>query len=258
MKNDDAALLALTRRMLKVASHANSTSDFCRALVHQVLNEQKAVAVFVCRLDYDGNLKFLGRYGYDARAFHGGEIISIWEPRIITDAIRENRTLFAANRDEYHDRYPANVVLGVPGDGFAGIPLSQDGQAVGGVGIAFDCDLGDLELHDDFWTTIQLVAESHFVPVWATEANFAAGQASMPSPETLTARQLQVLSHIYDGETNSEIAHKMLLSESSIKQETVRIFKALGVANRKQAAARAQVLGLVDNRDEPVVPAVTR
>jgi DNA-binding NarL/FixJ family response regulator len=55
------------------------------------------------------------------------------------------------------------------------------------------------------------------------------------SPEDLTARQLTILSHIQDGLVNLEIAKELMLSESTIRQETVRIYRALGVGNRQEA-----------------------
>lgn len=242
----DKQLLATTRELLRVVASSTNDSDFCRALVHQVLAPQKAVAAFVCRLNYDGNLAYLGRYGYEAKAFRDNKVLSIWEPRVITDAIRGNHITFARNREHYHQLYPQNVMLGVPGDGFAGIPIRRDGQAVGGLGIAFDCDLGSLDLHPEFWDTLQLVAEAHFVPVWSAEARFTTRSETVTDPGHLSPRQQEILGLIVQGKTNLAIARKLVLSESSIKQETVRIFKALGVTNRREAAARAEVLGLID------------
>jgi DNA-binding NarL/FixJ family response regulator len=62
------------------------------------------------------------------------------------------------------------------------------------------------------------------------------GPGQVPaSPEDLTGRQLRILSHIQDGLVNLEIAKELMLSESTIRQETVRIYRALGVGNRQEA-----------------------
>jgi DNA-binding NarL/FixJ family response regulator len=47
------------------------------------------------------------------------------------------------------------------------------------------------------------------------------------------------------GKTNLVIANKMILSESTIKQESVKIFRALGVSTRQQAVLKAVTLGLL-------------
>ena len=75
------------------------------------------------------------------------------------------------------------------------------------------------------------------------------GAGAIPaSPEDLLARQLIILGHIQDGLVNLEIAKELMLSESTIRQETVRIYRALGVGNRHEAVKRAQVLGILHKR----------
>jgi DNA-binding NarL/FixJ family response regulator len=77
----------------------------------------------------------------------------------------------------------------------------------------------------------------------------ASGSGPVPaSPEDLSARQLTILGHIQDGLVNLEIAKELMLSESTIRQETVRIYRALGVGNRQEAVKRAQVLGILGKR----------
>ena len=68
------------------------------------------------------------------------------------------------------------------------------------------------------------------------------------NPEDLTARQMTILGHIDAGLVNTEIAQLLMLSESTIRQETVRIYRALGVGNRKEAAKKAKALGLLAKR----------
>ena len=65
------------------------------------------------------------------------------------------------------------------------------------------------------------------------------------SPEDMTERQLQTLIDMAHGKTNLVIAQEMILSESTIKQESVKIFRALGVGTRQQAVLKAKTLGLL-------------
>jgi DNA-binding NarL/FixJ family response regulator len=75
------------------------------------------------------------------------------------------------------------------------------------------------------------------------------GAAPIPAnPDDLSGRQLIILGHIQDGFVNLEIAKELMLSESTIRQETVRIYRALGVGNRHEAVKRAQVLGILGKR----------
>lgn len=61
----------------------------------------------------------------------------------------------------------------------------------------------------------------------------------------LTDRQYEILLGMAKGMTNLQIANQLILSESSIKRESVRIFKAQGVGSRQQAVAKAKATGLL-------------
>ena len=65
----------------------------------------------------------------------------------------------------------------------------------------------------------------------------------------LTDRQYEILLYMAKGKTNQEIANILILSESSIKQESVKIFKALGVGNRQDAVKRAKASGMIPQQE---------
>jgi DNA-binding CsgD family transcriptional regulator len=56
----------------------------------------------------------------------------------------------------------------------------------------------------------------------------------------LTPRQAQVLRGMVEGKTNHELASDLGFSVSTIRHETMAIFRALGVSDRKEAAKVAQ------------------
>jgi DNA-binding NarL/FixJ family response regulator len=63
--------------------------------------------------------------------------------------------------------------------------------------------------------------------------------------EQLTARQLSILSGMVEGKTNHELATELGFSVSTIRHETMRIYQALSVSDRKEAARKALSLALV-------------
>ena len=69
--------------------------------------------------------------------------------------------------------------------------------------------------------------------------------SGQPSIETLTSRQIQILDFMADGLTNVEISRKLLLSESTIRQESVRIYRILGTDNRHDAVSNGRSAGLI-------------
>ena len=61
----------------------------------------------------------------------------------------------------------------------------------------------------------------------------------------LTARQLSILGGMVEGKTNHELATELGFSVSTIRHETMRIYQALAVSDRKEAAKKALALSLV-------------
>ncbi len=67
-----------------------------------------------------------------------------------------------------------------------------------------------------------------------------------PLVEPLSARELQVLGLLAAGDSNAEIAQKLVITLNTTKKHVTHIFEKLGATNRADAAARARELGLME------------
>jgi DNA-binding NarL/FixJ family response regulator len=72
--------------------------------------------------------------------------------------------------------------------------------------------------------------------------------AEDPRLRTLTERELEVLRVVAAGLTNTEIAQKLYLSESTVKTHVSRAMAKIGARDRVQAVIIAYDVGLVDPR----------
>ena len=61
----------------------------------------------------------------------------------------------------------------------------------------------------------------------------------------LSQRQILILRGMVEGKTNHELATELGFSVSTIRHETMRIYQALAVSDRKEAAKKALMLSLV-------------
>jgi DNA-binding NarL/FixJ family response regulator len=61
-------------------------------------------------------------------------------------------------------------------------------------------------------------------------------QEETPEVEDLSVRQREILGMVAEGLSNAEIAGRLYLSESTIKQHLRAAYKLLGVRNRTEAA----------------------
>jgi DNA-binding NarL/FixJ family response regulator len=90
--------------------------------------------------------------------------------------------------------------------------------------------------------------ESLFSPeIAARLMQFFANLKPASPPELfpeLTEREREILSFIADGQTNAEIAEKLVISMKTVRNYVSNIFSKLQVADRAQAAIRAREAGL--------------
>lgn len=69
--------------------------------------------------------------------------------------------------------------------------------------------------------------------------------AKQPLIEPLSERELEVLGLISEGDSNQEIAEKLVISVGTVKRHTVNIYSKLDVKNRTEAVAKARDLDLL-------------
>ena len=61
----------------------------------------------------------------------------------------------------------------------------------------------------------------------------------------MSTRQVKILEFMAEGLTNAEIARKLLLSESTVRQESVRIYRIFNTDNRQEAVALGREAGVI-------------
>ena len=62
------------------------------------------------------------------------------------------------------------------------------------------------------------------------------GPPADPVPASLTPREREVLALVADGLANKQIARRLGIAEKTVKAHLTRVFAALGVSDRTQAA----------------------
>jgi len=73
--------------------------------------------------------------------------------------------------------------------------------------------------------------------------------ASAEQPPALTPRQRQILIFLAEGVRAQQIAERLMLSETTVRNHIQAVLQALGVHSQLEAVARVRALSLAD--DEP-------
>jgi DNA-binding CsgD family transcriptional regulator len=90
------------------------------------------------------------------------------------------------------------------------------------------------------FTRVGALIASRITPSSAGAAGSSAPASPNPLKETLSERELQVLSLIGQGLSNAEIAERLTLAQSTVKTHVNNIYAKLDVKTRVQAAACAR------------------
>jgi DNA-binding CsgD family transcriptional regulator len=201
-----------------------NASEFCRAIVHGTATGKSVQGCHIFKLDNTSHLVPAAGYGMNYESEKSD--ISAWDDTPVALAVRQKSFVFDVTADQP----------------IVAIPLLRDSIPLGTMGLVLSNGTKELPFHEEL------------VPILAKLGAYCL--SNLPGADTrqnnreangedLTSRQIQILGHIAEGMVNAEIAAKLMLSESTIRQETVRIYRALGVANRYEAAAQGRALGLI-------------
>jgi DNA-binding CsgD family transcriptional regulator len=218
-----------TVRLIGIIGSSSSGNELCRRFATDELFGQGTLGVQLFALTNTGSWQQLGSYGNNPFA---GEHLSQLDENILTEAARTKSLAFGiAKFDDREDDVAACVFL--RGD----LPVGAIVRASVNGSYTFSPDNGTLKaIQDSGGLFLDAIG-------YKTVAN---GQdAKQASPEDMTERQHAILIEMALGKTNLAIANEMILSESTIKQESVKIFRALGVGTRQQAVLKARTLGLL-------------
>ncbi len=97
---------------------------------------------------------------------------------------------------------------------------------------------------DDLYDGIRAAARGETVLAPAVAARLV-GRMRAPAEEQLSSREVEVLQLVAEGESNSEIAAQLHISQATVKSHLVNIFGKLGVSDRTAAVTAALRKGIL-------------
>jgi DNA-binding CsgD family transcriptional regulator len=210
----------------------SSPTFLCKQIVHSgfAAGHIRGCALFY--LDNSSHLKHVASYG---EVTHKSAELSAWDDSPLAEAIRVKTVVTGPIKTQ-------GTALSV-----IAVPLVANGVPSGIAAIFMD-ELGhELELPEELSQLVSKLGAFYLqtLKIGSTGDGVLLEASAVEDP---TNRQLRILGYIDDGMINGEIAVKLMVSESTIRQETVRIYKSLGVRNRLEAVKKAKVLGFLTNR----------
>jgi DNA-binding CsgD family transcriptional regulator len=226
------------RKFIEWLSFHPSSDDIARALVTDFLADHGVSCMRFGRINNDDSAVVLGQYGYqDADQWRNlvvpGSEWRAWDLPAVDIMTGKNKSKWA------------------PDSKMCVVQLRDRGVLQGNVVIEFTAAISDadkpnvLETIEDYCVPISLYL--------SFQNRSAANVASINLPNDsrdagagqLTQRQILILRGMVEGKTNHELATEMGFSVSTIRHETMRIYQALAVSDRKEASKKALMLSLI-------------
>ena len=218
--------------LVMLLAGSKTASGYVRSVATHSLLGAHAVGSELFIVNQDATLQTLAAFG--KTTFSDALPISLWDQNPVSTAARTNQVTKGTQQD------PAN------GDDvyLYCYPFSTPAHTVG-VLVMIKSEEYEIALEEQDQRTVSMFGGLWLESLGLSETTTKLNSSTKDSNE-LTVRQLEILKIMAQGQTNAQIADQMILSESTIRQETVRIYRKLSVPDRTQATKRALHLGLID------------
>ena len=227
------------RKFIEWLSFHPSTEDIARGLATEYLHEFSVQGSRFSRLQSDESIIILGQFGV--------EDSQIWADRIIPSSEWRARDTEPARvlKGESQERWCNNSTVYIE-------TLRDRGVTQGHIMVVFHKPVVQAEKNrvveaiQDVCIPLSLYLSFQNRGIHQSTPGFVTLSDSRDSGAgQLSARQLSILRGMVEGKTNHELATEMGFSVSTIRHETMRIYQALAVSDRKEAAKKALLLSLI-------------
>lgn len=206
--------------------------EIARALVMEYMAPAGTRAARIGRLHSNDSLEYLGEYGFDSmngQRIFPGEIWRSWN---------SEEALIPLSRNFEPWNSEKNLLM---------THLRVRGVVFGYVIILFSRPVETPEVVEETLRNYAIALGLYLS--LAHRGEFTSARTliadAVSKSEQLTPRQISILRGMVEGKTNHDLASELGFSVSTIRHETMRIYEALAVSDRKEAAQKALDLSLV-------------
>ncbi len=239
-----AQLLILVNEFLDFLADAPSPAELAQVLTLRTFSSFDARSVAILSLNKQGQIELTGHFNLSELTQQGISNKSIWDEHPISNCIRKRElTSFVTNdlegmhlvKNQRHHLIPIGI-----------------GQASLGALMVSCCTNSTVSI-EQFAKTISATL-THYLRACQLENVVNQSNALNVSGSTsaqivnLKPRQVEILKFMHDGMTTQQIAIKLGYSRSTIHQETILIYRLLGVHNKHEALKMAFSAGYLEDK----------
>lgn len=254
-----------TDRMITFLSYLASKptlDDVAQFLVLDIFREHKPRAALISVFDSSGSVSAAGSFGLGNDVVRALRRMSLWDRSPAVDAIRDGEPLVLNDRASLVGEYPWLENH----DGLLNPtmvwPLTLGTQRLGSLQMQFADPVSRESIAPIFAATAPILGlyvslrTPSGAPSEPDRQQPAARSANGQVEQELSPRQLRILHLLAEGLTNPQIAARIGFSDSTVRQETMAIYRFLGADGRREAVHIAGLRGLLNEQAHPAVVSV--
>lgn len=255
-----------TDRMIALLSYLASKptmDDVAQFLVLDVFREHKPRAALISVFDSSGSVSAAGSFGLANDVVRALRRMSLWDRSPAVDVIRDGEPLVLNDRASLLGEYPWLENH----DGLLSPtmvwPLTLGTQRLGSLQMHFAEPANSDAVAPVFAATAPILGlyvslRSSGTPTIEAEQSKPTQRSGNGQVEVeLSPRQVRILHLLAEGLTNPQIAARIGFSDSTVRQETMAIYRFLGADGRREAVHIAGLRGLLNEQSRPgVLPGV--
>lgn len=219
------------RTFIEWLSYHPTSDEIARSFVMEHMAPFGACCARIGRLHPNDSLEFLGEYGFDAgkaKQIFPSEVWRSWD---------DDEALIALGKSAGAWNAKGNLLM---------IQLRERGAVHGYLVLRFSDPVASQHAVEEIARSYA-VALSLYLSLLHQKG--AAAHSLVERGDTgsdqLSQRQISILRGMVEGKTNHELANELGFSVSTVRHETMRIYQALAVSDRKEAAKKALSLALI-------------
>ena len=237
--------------------------DVAQYLVLDVFRTLQPRTALISVFDHSGSVSAAGSFGLASDVIRALRRLSLWDRSPSVDAIRDGSPIVFADKEALLTEYPwlSNH------DGLLNPtivwPLSVGNQRLGSVQIQFTGPVQKESVQTVFTSVTPILGlylslrSSADTTQGVSERRTPLSRNGQEPEAELTPRQLRILHLLAEDRTNLQIAARIGFSDSTVRQETMAIYRFLGAEGRRDAVHIAGLRGLLSEEpqlwDRPIL-----
>jgi len=214
--------------LIDLAISSDSYEQLCQRVVHEEITKGLVHGAHLYSVDSNLDMELQVSHGKTSDLVE--RVVSAWDGSLLGECLMTKQMVFRSGKNESH----------------LAMPLAKGSVPVGALLLVVDPKLQIPPLSEAVSHLLSKVGAFFMEvrPRISLQAR-ANGNGFAHKPEQLTTRQVQIVQLIGATLTNGQIGKELSLSESTIRQETIKIYKALGVSGREEAVTAGIKIGLL-------------